>query len=43
MLNTTQCYARTELERSGEGIDLERRHARYIKRIRRASDVRALA
>jgi predicted ATPase/DNA-binding winged helix-turn-helix (wHTH) protein len=43
MLNTTRCYARTELERSGEGIDLERRHARYIKRIRRASDVRALA
>jgi predicted ATPase len=43
LLNTTRCYAREQLERSGEGIELERRHARYIKRIRRASDVHVLA
>lgn len=43
MLNTTRCYARGQLERSGEGIELERRHARYIKRIRRTSDVHVLA
>lgn len=39
MLNTTRCYAREQLERSGEGIDLERRHSRYISRIRQASGV----
>jgi predicted ATPase/DNA-binding winged helix-turn-helix (wHTH) protein len=43
MLNTTRCYAHGQLERSGEGIELERRHARYIKRIRRTSDVHVLA
>jgi predicted ATPase/DNA-binding winged helix-turn-helix (wHTH) protein len=43
MLNTTRCYAREQLERSGEGIELERRHARYIKRIRQASGVHVLA
>jgi predicted ATPase/DNA-binding winged helix-turn-helix (wHTH) protein len=43
MLNTTRCCAREQLERSGEGIELERRHARYIKRIRRTSGVHALA
>lgn len=43
MLNTTRCYARAQLERSGEEIDLERRHTRYINRIRRASDVHVLA
>jgi predicted ATPase len=43
MLNTTRCYAREQLERSGEGVDLERRHTRYIKRIRQASGVHVLA
>jgi predicted ATPase/DNA-binding winged helix-turn-helix (wHTH) protein len=43
MLNTTRCYAREQLERSGEGIELERRHARYINRIRRTSGVHVLA
>jgi predicted ATPase/DNA-binding winged helix-turn-helix (wHTH) protein len=43
MLNTTRCYAHGQLERSGEGIELERRHARYIQRIRRTSDVHVLA
>ncbi|WP_455805033.1 ATP-binding protein [Pseudomonas fluorescens] len=43
MLNTTRCYARKQLERSGEGVDLQRRHARYIKRMRLASGVHALA
>lgn len=43
MLNTTRCYAREQLERSGEGIELERRHMRYINRTRRASDVHVLA
>jgi predicted ATPase len=43
LLNTTRCYAREQLERSGEGIELERRHMRYINRTRRASDVHVLA
>lgn len=43
MLNTTRCYAREQLERSGEGIELERRHMRYINRTRQASDVHVLA
>ncbi|MFJ5235690.1 ATP-binding protein [Pseudomonas neuropathica] len=43
MLHTTRCYARKQLECSGEGIDLERRHTRYINRIRRASGVPVLA
>ncbi|MBF6034283.1 helix-turn-helix transcriptional regulator [Pseudomonas sp. P155] len=43
MLRTTRCYARKQLECSGEGIDLERRHTRYINRIRRASGVPVLA
>lgn len=43
MLNITRCYAREQLERSGEGIELERRHARYIQRIRRTSGVHVLA
>ena len=43
MLNTTRCYAREQLERSGEGIDLERRHTRYLSRIRQASGVHVLA
>jgi predicted ATPase/DNA-binding winged helix-turn-helix (wHTH) protein len=43
MLNTTRCYAREQLERSGEGIELERRHMRYINRTRQASDVQVLA
>jgi predicted ATPase len=43
LLNTTRCYAREQLERSGEGIELERRHMRYINRTRQASDVQVLA
>ena len=43
MLNTTRCHAREQLERSGEGIELERRHMRYINRTRQASDVHVLA
>ncbi len=43
MLHTTRCYARKQLERCGEGIDLERRHTLYINRIRRASGVPVLA
>ena len=43
MLHTTRCYARKQLERCGEGIDLERRHTLYINRIRRASGVSVLA
>lgn len=43
MLNTTRCYAREQLERSGEGIELERRQMRYINRTRQASDVHVLA
>lgn len=43
LLNTTRCYAREQLERSGEGIELERRHMRYINRTRQASDVHVLA
>jgi len=43
MLNTTRCYARELLERSGEGIDLERRHARYLNRASQASGVHVLA
>lgn len=37
MLNTTRRYAREQLERSGEDIELERRHARFISRVRHAS------
>ncbi|MDT3312094.1 winged helix-turn-helix domain-containing protein [Pseudomonas sp. rhizo66] len=43
MLHTTRCYAREQLERSGEGIDLERRHSRYISRIRQTSGVQVHA
>ena len=43
LLNTTRRYAREQLERSGEGIDLERRHARYLSRMRQASSVHGVA
>ncbi|VVN86816.1 hypothetical protein PS718_01559 [Pseudomonas fluorescens] len=43
MLNTTRRYAREQLERSGEGIDLERRHARFISRVRHASSEYGIA
>ncbi|WP_434590009.1 helix-turn-helix transcriptional regulator [Pseudomonas sp. R4-83] len=42
MLNTTRRYAREQLERSGEGVELERRYARYINQLRRVSGVHAL-
>lgn len=41
MLNTTRCYAREQLERSGEKVELERRYARYIDQLRRVSGVHA--
>ncbi|MBP5948303.1 MULTISPECIES: ATP-binding protein [unclassified Pseudomonas] len=43
MLNTTRRYGREQLERSGEGIDLERRHARFISRVRHASSEYGIA
>ncbi|MFJ7314611.1 ATP-binding protein [Pseudomonas sp. NPDC098747] len=43
MLNTTRRYAREQLERSGEGVDLERRHARYISRVRQVSGKQGIA
>jgi predicted ATPase len=43
MLNTTRRYAREQLERSGEGIELERRHARFISRVRHASEEHGIA
>lgn len=42
MLNTTRRYAREQLERSGEGVELERRYARHINQLRRVSGVHAL-
>lgn len=39
MLNTTRRYAREQLERSGEGVELERRHARYVNQLRSHSGV----
>jgi len=39
MLNTTRRYAREQLERSGEGVELERRHARYVNQRRTHSGV----
>lgn len=39
MLNTTRRYAREQLERSGEGVELERRHARYVNQRRSHSGV----
>lgn len=39
MLNTTRRYAREQLEHSGEGIELERRHARYVNQLRSHSGV----
>ncbi|WP_332761422.1 ATP-binding protein [Pseudomonas koreensis] len=39
MLNTTRRYAREQLERSGEEVELERRHACYVNRLRSTSGV----
>lgn len=43
MLNTTRRYAREQLERSDEGVELERRHAHYVKQMRRTSSVHVLS
>jgi len=40
MLNTTRRYAREQLERSGEEVELERRYARHVDQLRRVSGVR---
>ena len=37
MLNTVRRYARDQLQRSDERLELEHRHARYLSRIRNAS------
>ncbi|PTT80630.1 transcriptional regulator, partial [Pseudomonas sp. HMWF005] len=43
MLNTTRRYAREQLEGSGERLDVERRHTRYIRRMRKESSAQLAA
>jgi len=43
MLNTVRRYARDQPERSGEKLELEQRHARYLSRTRNASGRTLLA
>ncbi|WP_222833258.1 ATP-binding protein [Pseudomonas sp. SC3(2021)] len=43
MLNTMRRYAREQLEGSGERLDVERRHTRYIRRMRKESSAQLAA